>query len=458
MSALTAPPESHPRAASDSPIGEKRSFRANLVLLAVGAQGGLALVMALGAQPLSDWSTLGGAVTALSRLTAMVGTYLCLVLLLLIARLPWLEREFGQDGLNRWHRKIAPYSLYLISAHIALVAVGIGVTRGNSAWNQFWLLVLGTPWMMPALVGFLFLAGVGVTSYKRARRRMSYETWWLIHLLSYLGVALSFFHQIDSGAMFLDHKALRGLWLLMYLQLLLTIVGGRLVTPLWRSWRHQLRVERVVRETADTISVVVKGRDLDRLSARGGQFFGWHFLVRGKWWESHPYSLSAPPRNNRMRITVRDLGDHSHWLARVQPGTRVAIEGPHGVFTADRAESKHVVLVAGGVGIAPVRALLEELSADQRVDLLWRASNADQLPLRAEIESLAAMHNASIHYLIGSRREQPLTATRLRALVPGIAAADVFLCGPAGLVEGAVASLEALGVPPERIHDETFHF
>ena len=68
---------------------------------------------------------------------------------------------------------------------------------------------------------------------------------------------------------------------------------------------------------------------------------------------SHPYSLSAAPSENYLRITVKDLGDHSRTVQHIKPGTRVFVEGPYGAFTAGRATKKHIVLVAGGVGITP---------------------------------------------------------------------------------------------------------
>ena len=448
----------HPHTARHARKTQQRSLLANVILVLLGLEAGVAFALALVGQPLVDWTHLASGITALSRLAAMTGTFLTLVCLVLISRLPWLEREFGQDRLTWWHRKFAPYSLYLILAHVLLVALGYGMTINQNLWVQFWQLVLGTPWMMPAFVGFIFMMMIGITSYKRARSKMKYETWWLLHLYSYLGIALAFMHQIDSGTMFINNTLLRNVWIGLYVQVAALIIGFRVVQPLVRSFRHDLRVERVVRETADTVSVIFKGRDLASLGARGGQFFSWRFLGNKSWWEGHPYSLSAAPRADRMRITVKDLGDHSKWLAKVRPGTRVIFEGPYGVFTADRAEKSHVVLIAGGVGVTPIRALLEELPRSIDVDLIWRASTAAELPLRREIEELAKARDARVHMMVGSRKQFPLSAGRISHAVPNIANADVFLCGPEGLVAGAIEALEDLGVAHDSIHDETFAY
>src|SRR4029079_17305800 len=124
---------------------------------------------------------------------------------------------------------------------------------------------------------------------------------------------------------------------------------------------QEVRVARVAEEAPGVVSILLRGRRLDRLPVAGGQFFQWRFLRGGLWWQAHPYSLSAAPAGDFLRITVKDLGDHSAGLAALAPGTRVAIEGPYGSFTSDTAERERLLLVGAGVGTAPVLALLQEL-------------------------------------------------------------------------------------------------
>lgn len=435
-----------------------RSNLANFMIAMIAAEGGIAVGIGALAQSASDWSDPGLAITALSRIAAMAGTYLALVCLILVARIPWLEKELGQDYLVKLHRKFAPYSLYLILLHVVLVSVGYGLLGGLNAWNQFWSLVLQTPWMMPAFVGFIFMMMVGVTSYKRARSRMKYDTWYLLHLYAYLAIALSFGHTITSGIMFVDNDVMRYWWIGLYVLVVAFILGFRVAAPLIRTWRHDIRVEKVVRETPHTVSVIMKGKNLSRLNARAGQFFAWRFLDHKSGWESHPYSLSASPTDTHLRITVKDLGDHSKSLANLEPGTRVMVEGPYGVFTAEAAERKNALLIAGGVGITPIRALLEELPEDVETDLIWRASQEKDLSLRAEVEELAKKRGTRIHYMVGSRKQFPLSPKRIERTIPHILDCDIFLCGPEGLVEEVKESVLELGVDPDRFHDEAFAY
>jgi ferredoxin-NADP reductase len=134
------------------------------------------------------------------------------------------------------------------------------------------------------------------------------------------------------------------------------------------------------------------------------------------------------------------------------------VEGPYGVFTADAVESKSAVLIAGGVGITPIRALLEELPDDIDTDLIWRASTEKDLSLKDEVEELAKKRGTRIHYMIGSRKHFPLSPARLTRTIPHILESDIFLCGPEGLVEEAKNSILELGFDPDRLHDEAFAY
>jgi predicted ferric reductase len=400
----------------------------------------------------------GGLFSAAGRLAGFAGTYLMLIMVVLVARLPWLERSCGQDQLVRWHRKLASWAIALITAHVVLIVLGYAQASSTGALRELWVLVTSYRDMLAATVGFGLLIMAGISSYRHVRRRLRYETWWVVHLYLYLGLAMAFAHQIFTGVSFIGHPLVRALWIVVWAATAGLVLVYRVAQPIWRSLRHQLRVVAVHPEAPGVVSVVCRGRHLDRLAVSGGQFFHWHFLTREMWWQGHPYSLSALPRPPYIRVTIKGLGDQSRAAASLRPGTRVAIEGPYGTFTSHARVRDGVALFAAGVGITPVRALLEDLPDEVDVVVVVRASTPADLVHRDEVATLVRQRRGRLREIVGSRHEVRLNARVLRSLVPDIAHRDVYICGPDGFSAEIAAAALRLGADAEQIHTETFGF
>lgn len=407
----------------------------------------------------SDFADIYSQITTASRFFALIGSYLSIVGLLLIARIAWIETAIGHDRLVTWHRKSMPYALYFITLHILLVVLGYAGGDQVRVGAELWTMITTYPWMLPAALGFVFLLSAGVSSYRVFRTGISYETWWLIHLYTYLGVSLSFMHQILTGAMFISHPLAKYYWISLYASVVVAILYWRILLPLTNSLRHRLKVEKVVVEGPGVVSIHIKGENVDGLNAQGGQFFSWRFINKSLWYQSHPYSLSASPTKTSLRITVKALGDSSTQLANLKPGTRVFIEGPYGVFKADSARSgRHIVLIGGGVGITPLRAIMEEFPNNTQVDVLYRASSETDLVLRKELDLLADRIGARVHYLVGSRTIHTMSYEYLKKFIPNFQDAEIFICGPEALVSTVKAAAKKAGIPKNRFHDEAFAF
>jgi predicted ferric reductase len=445
-------------ASTGRPAAPASYDRAPLVALWLAGVG-LGLVVGIQLATRSPLSGPGALLTELGRWSALVGTYGALLVVVLVARVPVLERSVGLDRMVAWHRRLGPLVLVLIGAHVVLVTAGYAASEGVSYLSETATFVSTYAWLLPAMAGLSLMVMAGVTSWRVARRRMRYETWWVTHLYFYLAIALAYLHQITLGQQFITHRWARWIWIGMYVVTFGVLIAYRVAAPVLRSMRHDLRVHAVVRESGDTVSVWIAGRDLAGLDVRGGQFFGWRFLTPDMWWQSHPYSLSAGADKKYLRITVKDLGDHSRSLSRLRPGTRVVAEGPYGTFTADARHGDRVVLVAGGVGVTPIRALLDDLPKSASVDVLYRAGRPDALVLRKELDKIAAARSqVRVRYLVGSRRDYPINARTLQWLVPDVATADIYTCGPTELVGAVREAAGILGMPAERVHDEAFTF
>lgn len=411
---------------------------------ALALLNGIVVVVLWGRAGVRDIHDTASLLTGLGRVTGLLGAYLALVQLLLLARIPGLDLE----RLVRVHRWNGFACLTLLVAHALLITAGYTVGDRISLPDEVSRLISGYPGVITATAGLVALIAVTVTSIVIVRRRLRYETWYFVHLYAYLGVALAFSHQLATGSTFVGRPGARAYWYALYAVTLGSLVLFRLALPLWRSARHGLEVVRVIDEGPGVVSLEIGGRRLDRLKARTGQFFTWRFLTRHHWWEAHPFSLSAAPDGRRLRITVKGLGDYTTSLRDVPPGTRVIVEGPFGGF---RAAGRGVALIAGGVGITPIRALLEDLPGD--IVVVYRASSEEEVILRAELDELAHRRGARLHYAVGA---EPLSGERLLELVPDIAERDVFVCGPPAMTEATRASLGRTGVPRRRVFVERF--
>jgi ferredoxin-NADP reductase/DMSO/TMAO reductase YedYZ heme-binding membrane subunit len=456
-------PPARARSRATQPPARRRPARGRPVVVdamaaAAGIGLGITVALEVTAESAGSLSAPGGIAIALGRLTGLLAAYAMVVVVLLVARIPPLERAIGQDRLVTWHRTLGPWPLYLLLAHAALISVGYARQASTGVLHQFGQLLWTYPGVLAATVGSLFLFAAGITSYRLARRRMAYETWWSVHLYTYLALFLSFSHQIDTGASFVGHPLARAWWTALWLGTLGVVVAARIGLPVWRSLRHQIRVVGARQEGPGVVSIVLRGRRLDRLPVAGGQFFQWRFLRRGMWWQAHPYSLSAAPAGDRLRITVKDLGDHSAALARLAPGTRVAIEGPYGAFTADTAERDRVLLIGAGVGTAPILALLQELPEGADVVVILRASTPAELVLRDEVADELARRGGRLAELVGSRDRVRLDAARLRDIAPDVRHREAYLCGPDALSHQLASELQRAGVPGGQIHFESFTF
>jgi predicted ferric reductase len=400
----------------------------------------------------------GGWLIALGRLFGFTGTYLMLIMVLLIARLPWLERTVGQDRLVRWHRRIGPWPIVLISLHVVSITLGYAQMTKSGPLHQLWVFLTNYPDMLAAMVAFGLILMAGFSSIRIARQKMRYETWWIVHLYTYLALSLAFAHQIVTGVVFLGHPLTRAFWIVIWAGTAGVVVTSRIVLPIVRNYRLQLRVADVIEEGPGIYSLTVSGKNLSRLAVSGGQFFQWRFLTRELWWHSHPYSLSALPRPPFMRVTVKGLGDQSTAVAHLRPGTRVFVEGPYGTFTRHARTTNRVVLIGAGVGITPLRALLEDLPGDVDVKVVIRASSPADVVHRDELEALVRLRKGTFHELVGARGEVNFDASAMRTLLPRLAQSDVYVCGPSGFTDHVVASALQLGVPRARIHNEAFTF
>ncbi len=450
----------------------QRLLRADLltVLAWASVAGAVALWLADGGA--TGFSTPAGSLTALGIVAGLSGMDLVVLMLLLAARLPFIDRTVGHDRALQYHRKLGKPALYLLLAHGVLLAVGYGMAEGLDPLSELVALWSGVPDMWLAVVSIGLFIAVVVSSVVAVRRRFPYEFWYAVHLLTYAAVLTAIPHQFSVGGLFAEGTWQRWYWLVLCIGTGAALLHYRVLEPIIATFRHQLRVRRVVPEAPGVVSIQMTGRHLNELAGSGGRFFIWRFLAPGQWWHPHPFSLSAEPVRfdaagaGMLRITVRNLGRGSARLVALRPGTRVAVEGPYGLFnTASRSRGK-VVMIGAGIGITPLRALLEGTPfSPGHATVLLRGHSDSELYLGDEILDLCRRRGATLFHLTGDRAAgghswMPESAVRaghsLTSYAPDIADSDVYICGPTAWAGNVIRAARSAGVRQDQLHYERF--
>lgn len=424
-----------------------------------------ALLAAIATCTIGVWAWHGGvsafgrgwapAATSLTQISGIVASLAGLFGVALVARPKNVERAFGLDQLFVWHR-------YLGEA--MAIAVGVHVVAGLLEWTQgdgFWSAVQDStgrqPYMAAATVGAVLIGVVTVTSLRSIRRKFAYETWYFLHLTAYFALAVSFSHQIVTGGDFARDTVARWIWIGLHGLVIAMLLWGRFVPTFAAMWKP-LHVRSIERLTDDTASIVLGGPTLQSLKAEAGQFFLLRPLRRDLWWQTHPFSLAAAPTALGLEFSVKDRGDASAAIAQLERGTQVAIEGPYGICTPDVAAGRKLIFVAGGIGIAPIRALMQRLEPGSEPVLLYRARRTKDLVHLEELRRLADSKGGTVLTLVGPSASladrDPFGADSLVAAVPDIAERVAVLCGPERLLFAARKGLIDVGVSSLDIHYE----
>lgn len=385
----------------------------------------------------------------LTSVSAMVG-------LLLATRLPWMERSIGLDRLLIWHRVAGDTMGLVLGVHIVTSVVAEMPLRGGLV-DTVLDLTGREPYMALTFIGALIIGVVVVSSLKEVRNKLSYETWYFLHLTAYGGVIISYSHQITLGSMLSNDKMLRWMWGILSAYVLLLVVLGRWAA-LVSAARHPLTVTDITHETDSTVEVTLGGKNLERYQGEGGQFVVLRMMKRGLWWKANPYSLSAAPTLDGMRITIKDRGDASAATFGLRKGDKVAVEGPYGIATPAIFDGHRPLLIAGGVGVTPVRAMLETLPMNSRPLVLLRARDTEDIPHFKEICALTEERRGDVRLVLGRTAQlkgrDPFSPKVLHSLVPNLHSCVAFVCGPTSLTFAARKGLQDAGMSKSQVHLE----
>lgn len=403
----------------------------------------------------------GNLYIALGRLTGLLGEYCILIQLVLVGRIRFVEHLYGFDKLNKIHRWIGYSILTLLLSHPLLLVIGNASANGVPLWYQFIDFLANKEDVMLAYISILLFIFVIFLSIAIVRKKLRYETWYFTHLATYLAIGLALNHQLGTGD--LRGGAALYYWYVLNFSIFGLVLAYRFLRPLYLFVRHRFYVEAVLAETPDTFSVYVTGKSMEKFSFEAGQYANITILARGMWY-THPFSLSAAENGKFLRFSIKSLGDYTSKIRDLKPGTRMIIDGPLGLFVEKRAVRNKFLFIAGGIGITPLRSMIESLATKQvDIVLLYATRTEKDITFKAEFDGfLARCATLKIYYILGTPtpgyESGMLDKEKIVRLVPDFYTREVFLCGPPPMMKGTVKNLTELGFSPDHVHYENFSF
>ena len=222
-----------------------------------------------------------------------------------------------------------------------------------------------------------------------------------------------------------------------------------------------LRIKRIVRETADAVSLVLDVPDHCSASFdyQAGQFLTLRVDLGGREFR-RCYSMSSAPVEDELRITVkRDPGGLvSNWLNdTAAEGAELHVAPPEGRFVL-RETPDELVAFAGGSGITPIISLIRTAlaSTPRRVRLFYANRGRDSVIFAGVLEDLAAQYPERFEIVFHYDDERGVVTPAAVAGFAGGGHADYYICGPTPFMDTVEAAVGEAGAPRARVHLERF--
>lgn len=371
-----------------------------------------------------------------------------------------MEKTFGLDKLSRLHHVTGFTTLLFLFAHPVFLAIAYRWGESSSFFSKIVSLISMGDDITSAAFGALLFVIVAATSVYVLLKKLKYEYWYGIHMLAYVGLVISFNHQLELGG---DLRTITGrsVWVGLFVLAGMTYVWFRFIKPLIGFGYHRFYVKEITQENNQVKSVRISGKHMDECVYTPGQFVIVRFFAKGIWWEAHPFSISVGSGRGDLRITVKMVGDYTKkmWDA-IHLGTPVLIDGPHGIFGDSIPSASKILCIAGGVGITPIRSIAEEaVRLRKNVKVLASFNNTKDAFCEQEIAQLVGEENMQSVYT----RENPydeqrknITHSTVLDFCPDVREREVYMCGPVPFMKTMKRLLMHQGVPKKQIHYERF--
>jgi predicted ferric reductase len=379
------------------------------------------------------------------------------------ARLKFFNQPFGTDIVYHFHRQIGIAAFLMVFAHPLLLFI-------LDARYLRLLNLISAPWRARfGVLAIILLIGVVWMAEYRQKLKIPYGFWKVWHgILATMMVGLALLHIFNTG----DYTNLpwkRAVWIGYTILFLLMLIYTRIIYPL-KLMRNPYIVKEIHKERGDVWTAALAPAKGKALRFMPGQF-AWLTAWKTPFSDSeHPFSLaSSSEQDDHIEMSIKNLGKFTAKIQALKPGDKVYVDGPYGSFSIDRyPQAKNLVFIPGGIGVTPIMSMLRSMAerGDKRpVRVLYANQTWDATTFREEMETLQKKLNMQLVYIIerpdaGWKGESGfLNADIIRKYVPAEwlkGNSDVFLCGPAPMMNAVEKALMQAGFNESQIHSERF--
>ncbi len=394
--------------------------------------------------------------TYVAKVGSMGATTLICWTFILSTRFSAVERLFGGlDKVYKAHRRIGQAAFFLVLLHPVFLAA-----RAIPEWGAF----LGFFWFSADAVRntgiiavLMFVALIAVSLWVSLR----YHVWKQTHHFFGLMLLVVIVHLIVANAEIMTFPVLR-VWFFTWLAVAVFCYVYIRLLYRWIGPLFDYDVAKIERLGDITEVYLQPRRPRRRVAHQPGQFIYVSFDADSISAEPHPFSISSPPGEPLLRLSVKELGDWTSEVSSLTEGTRARVWGPYGKF-GDSAHSDpdlELVFVAGGIGLTPFLSMINDdafLRAEsQKVQLIYSVEKPEDAQYHDEIESLDLGSESFVYHRHCSDDEGFLTASTIAEKVGGLDGKKFLICGPAPMMESIAEDLQNSGVATERIVTEDF--
>lgn len=388
-----------------------------------------------------------------------------------VSRFTPAQKLFNMDKLYTLHHIMSVLSALFVLVHYLLLLMNFesGIGINNWALNLLNIFSAATP--LRAKMGVLSLLAyllITITSVFRQQIKLGYDVWRALHdVFTLILVGGGFTHILLVGRYSAAPAMNFLLWSLTVLWILAALYI-RVFKPIYQL-RHPYKITEVHPETEGVYSLSLAPQGFDLPAFHPGQV-AWLTVGRSPFsLKRHPFSVASSVHNrDHFTFAIKELGDFTSTIKDLKVGETAYIDGPFGHYDITQPENKGIVLIAGGIGIAPAMSVLRTMrdTKDPRPVRLFYGHNVlEHVEFCGELglleQSLPDFH--CINVLQHPPEDWDgykgfINTAVLRAELPeNYKEFNYFVCGPLPMMKAVRGSLEELAVPKEKMHFEEFN-